>query len=321
LPQPPSFNEADVSDKPPEIRGRAPFDAGDIADITRFYRCRRASELAEDQGVAQIIGALQASGELDNTLVIFTSDNGFMHGEHRVKTGKVVPYEESIRVPLLIRGPGFRGGKTVRDLSINADLAPTIVKATGAQPGRTMDGIPLQGFAQNPGRERGRELSIEAGGYSGVRTRRYIYLQYGSGFREMYDLQADPYELQNVAHSPAYAAARSALESRLAKVRGCSGKPCRVGPHLRARLRAHRGARGCVEKPVRLRVKGADRSQVVRAEFYVRGRRFAIDRKRPFQRKLPYGRLKRRGHAKARVLVTLVDGRQVTIDHRLRACR
>src|SRR5512133_624022 len=98
LPQPPSFNEADVSDKPPSIRAIQPFDAAAVSDITRFYRCRRASELAEDQGVAQIMAALSASGELDNTLVIFTSDNGFMHGEHRVKSGKIVPYEESIRV-------------------------------------------------------------------------------------------------------------------------------------------------------------------------------------------------------------------------------
>ena len=69
-----------------------------------------------------------------------------------------MPYEESIRVPLMIRGPGFRGGKTVRDLAINADLAPTILEAAGAEAGRLLDGRPLQGFAAKPGRLRGREL-------------------------------------------------------------------------------------------------------------------------------------------------------------------
>src|SRR5205807_10426222 len=110
LPQPPSFNEADVSDKPPSIQTKPQFTPTDLSDISRFYRCRLASLLAEDAGVKKIYDALAATGELDNTLLVFTSDNGFMHGEHRVKTGKVVPYEESIRVPLLIRGPGFSGG-------------------------------------------------------------------------------------------------------------------------------------------------------------------------------------------------------------------
>jgi N-acetylglucosamine-6-sulfatase len=324
LPQPPSFNEADVSDKPPSIRSRT-LSQADIADITRFWRCRRASELAEDQGIARIMATLKATGELDNTLVVFTSDNGFMHGEHRVKSGKVVPYEESIRVPLLIRGPGFRGGKTVRDLSINADLAPTILKATGASPAITEDGMPLQGMAANPGSERGRELSIEAGGFSGVRTQRYIYLEYFSkqdnGFHEMYDLQNDPYELQNVASDPRYAAARTALAARLAKIRGCAGQACIASPHLRVKLQSRRDQHKCASRPVRARLKGADVSQVVESDFYINGKRIARDVKRPFVRKLPFGRLKRKHHAKARALVSLVDGRQMTIDRALRACR
>jgi N-acetylglucosamine-6-sulfatase len=324
LPQPPSFNEADVSDKPPNIRSRT-LDATDISDITRFYRCRLASLLAEDAGVQRIMATLSASGELDNTLVVFTSDNGFMHGEHRVKSGKVVPYEESIRVPLMIRGPGFRGGKTVRDMSINADLAPTILEATGASPAITEDGRPLQGFAKKPGRLRGRELSIEGGGFSGVRTSRYIYLEYfsqaDSGFREMYDLQNDPYELQNVADNPAYAAARNALAARLAKIRSCSGAACTAGPHLRLKLKARHGPRKCDLRPVRIRVKGADRPQIVESDFFLNGKRFARDFKRPFERKLPWRKLKRRHHSKAMVLVTLLDGRELTINEHLRACR
>jgi N-acetylglucosamine-6-sulfatase len=330
LPQPPSFNEADISDKPPGIQDRQLNDdptapANDIDDITRFYRCRLDSLLAEDDGVEQIVNALRSTGELDNTLVIFTSDNGFMHGEHRVKSGKVVPYEESIRVPLMIRGPGFPSGRRVREMAINADWAPTILDATGAAAGRTEDGLPLQTLAAHPGRYVGRELSIETNAYTGVRTERYIYLQYTSGqnanFTELYDLRADPYELHNVAGDPDYAAVQSALAQRLARVRTCSGDTCRLSPHLRVKLLMRKGPGGCSRRPVRSKVKGAAISKVVAVEFSANGKRFAIDRKRPFKRKAPYRRLKHKGHSKITALATLVDGRQLTIDRKVRACR
>jgi N-acetylglucosamine-6-sulfatase len=330
LPQPPSFNEADVSDKPPGIQDRQlnddPTDpANDISDITRFYRCRLASLLAEDDGVEQLINALRATGELGNTLVIFTSDNGFMHGEHRVKSGKIVPYEESIRVPLLIRGPGFPAGKTVSEMAVNADLARTILHATGTAPGRAQDGRALQTLAAHPGRFLGRELSIESNNHSGVRTERYIYISYTSGpnagFTEMYDLRRDPFELQNVAGNPAYASVQSALAARLARVRACSGATCRLAPHLRLKLRARKGPGGCAQRPVRVRVKGADRSKLVEADLYVNGKRFARDRKRPFQRKVPYRRLHRKRASKVKALAILLDGRELTIESRLRACR
>jgi N-acetylglucosamine-6-sulfatase len=325
LPQPPSFDEADVSDKPPSIAGRPPFTAGDISDITRFYRCRLDSLLAEDDGVEQLIGALGSTGELANTLVIFTSDNGFMHGEHRVKSGKIVPYEESIRVPLLIRGPGFPPGKTVREMAVNADLARTILHATGTAPGRAQDGRALQTLAAHPGRMLGRELSIEGGGFTGVRTERYISLEYtggqNAGFKELYDLQADPFELQNVAANPAYSGVRVALATRLANLRGCSGETCRLAPELKIKLRARIGPRGCARRPVRAKVRNADTSPLVLAEFFVNGKKVATDRRRPFLRKLPYRRLKGKRVSKASVLATFLDGRQATIEHNVRACR
>ena len=258
--------------------------------------------------------------------MIFTSDNGFMHGEHRVKTGKIVPYEESIRVPLLIRGPGFRGGKTVRDMSINADLAPTIVEATGAQAGVRMDGMPLQGLAAQPGRQRGRELSIEGGGFTGVRTQRYIYLQYTSGaninFSEMYDLEADPFELQNVASNPAYAAVRARLDARLAGVRGCSGDSCRLAPAGEDQAQGSQSVSAAARDA---RSGPGSRTPTQPASCWPSSSstatRVGNDRKRPFQRKLPYRKLKRKRISKARVLVTLLDGRQVTIYKNVRACR
>ena len=325
LPRPPSFDEADVSDKPPIISGYPQFTDDAISDITRFYRCRLASLLAEDLGVTQVMSALWASGELDDTLVIFTSDNGYMHGEHRLKFGKLVPYEESIRVPLLIRGPGFRGGKTVRDLVINADLAPTIVHATGAEPKREMDGMALQGFAKRPGRLRGRELSIETNRYTGVRTERYKYVKHiagrNRGFEELYDLDVDPFELQNVALDPAYADVRFALRSGLGRVRRCDAEQCLRAARLKMRLRLSRDRNGCARRPVRARVGGPDRSKVVSTRFFVNGRGVGKDRSRPLQRKLPYRKLKRRRVSKARVLATLLDGRRMTIDRGVRRCR
>jgi hypothetical protein len=248
-----------------------------------------------------------------------------MHGEHRVKSGKFVPYEESIRVPLLIRGPGFPKGTTVRDLVSNADLAKTIVRATGAAPRRRLDGMALQGFAANPARERGRELMIETDTYSGVRTQRYAYVQHSAGESagqsELYDLATDPYELQNLVGNGAYGGAQSALARRLAALRGCSGDGCRRTPHLRLKLRSRKGERGCARAPVRASVAGADRGKVKLAEFYVNGKRVKVDRRRPFRKKLPQRRLRRKRSAKAKVRASLVDGRRMTIERRLRACR
>lgn len=273
----------------------------------------------------QVYSALRASGELNDTVVVFTSDNGFMHGEHRVKSGKQVPYEESIRVPLMIRGPGFRGGKTVRDLVTNSDLAKTIVKAAGVRASRRLDGYALQGFAERPGRERGRELEIETRDYVGVRTRHYTYVEYTSGrnagFVELYDLDADPFQLQNVANNPAYGSVRAALAARLARVRTCSGDSCRLAPHLRVKLLRRTGPERCARRPVRAKLKGADLGKLELAEFFVNGRRYASDRRRPFKRKLPFRKLRRKRVSTLRARATLLDGRRVTIDSRLRACR
>ena len=111
LPRPPNFNEADVSDKPAEIRNRPRLNASEIADIQRKYRCRLESVLSVDEGVKRSSGALRAKGELDNTVLVFTADNGFFHGEHRIPSGKMHIYEESIRVPLADARAGHPAGE------------------------------------------------------------------------------------------------------------------------------------------------------------------------------------------------------------------
>ena len=202
LPLPPSFNEADVSDKPLTIRNTQPMDASQVDSIHDFYRCELESLQAVDEGVQRIVDALAATGELDSTLLVFTSDNGTQHGEHRFVFGKNLPYEESLRVPLLIRGPGVPAGVTVRDLAANVDLAPTILDAGGARARLPEDGRSLLPMIGRPGNQSGRELAIEGVRFRGVRTPRYVYVHWirgpNIGEIELYDLERDPYELHNL---------------------------------------------------------------------------------------------------------------------------
>src|SRR5207248_586000 len=107
FPVKPSFNERNVSDKPKQIQKIPPFTPALRQHIVTKYRCRQESLLAVDRGVAKVMAALAKTGALSHTDVIYTSDNGLQQGEHRLKGGKQQPYEESLRVPLVIRGPGI----------------------------------------------------------------------------------------------------------------------------------------------------------------------------------------------------------------------
>jgi N-acetylglucosamine-6-sulfatase len=234
LPRPPSFNERNVSDKPPVVRRTPPLNKGEIATLRRTYRSRVESLLAVNDLVRGVIHELRATGQLDNTYVIFTSDNGFMLGQHR-RHGKHAVYEESVRVPLIIRGPGVPAGQVRDQLAANIDLAPTILDATGATPRLPMDGISLIAAARDPVRGARRSLILEylAGrhAYSAVRTPDgYVYAKYRAGRRELYDLNRDPYELHNLAWKPAASRLRRRLASKLAALRDCAGRACRPGP-------------------------------------------------------------------------------------------
>jgi len=288
LPQPPSFNEADVSDKPAAVATLPPLSPQRLAATTRNYRCRGESVIGVDDGVARVIGALRASGELRNTIVVYTSDNGFFHGEHRIPSGKNQVYEEAVRVPLLIRGPGFPRGAEVDDVTINADLVPTIVDAAGARTDLPQDGRSLLPFAKHPDRYHGRGLLIEQkspegeGGeplgteYAAIRTNRYKLVDNATGEIELYDLLSDPYELDNRHGDPAYAEAEAALSAELAALRRCAGRSCRTAPDVKLRLprEVRRGGRRCIpasrfDVAVRNRADAA----IVAADFRVRGRR------------------------------------------------
>jgi arylsulfatase A-like enzyme len=264
VPRPPSFNERDVSDKPKLVARRPPLSARDLETIDRDYRCGLAALKALDDGVADIIGELRATGELANTVLIFLTDQGVMAGEHRIKRGKNRPYEEAIDIPLLIRGPGVVPGAVVDAPVANIDLAPTILDYAGAEipPGlaRPIDGTSLTttlaGGPADPERailiegrdntERSRH-GYKVQSYVGVRTARYAYFEYhranygtqdegvaapiGAGRRterELYDLVRDPNQLRNLARDPGYSFARSELAGLVERLERCAGAECAV---------------------------------------------------------------------------------------------
>jgi N-acetylglucosamine-6-sulfatase len=234
LPKPPGFNERDVSDKPTLIRKRPRLTRDQLPGLEEKYQQRLETLLAVDEAVARIVRTLRETGELTNTLIVFTSDNGFFHGEHRVPTGKKLLYEPSIRVPLIMRGPGIPAGLRLRQPVANIDLAPTFVQVAEATPGLTMDGSSLLTLFANPVTELNRDLVIEnapgAKNFAAIRTERYLYAEYASGERELYDLIQDPFQLKSLHADPAYDAVEQELAVRLAWARSCTGDACRTRP-------------------------------------------------------------------------------------------
>jgi N-acetylglucosamine-6-sulfatase len=230
LPMPPSFNEADMSDKPSFLRNKKPLTPEKIASIRENYQQRLESLLAVDEGVQKVVDALADTGELDQTLVIFTSDNGFLHGEHRLAQGKERVYEPSVRVPLVVRGPGVPEGIQLSQLVANVDLAPTIVQLAGATAGRTMDGRSLVPLFQNPGQQWNRPILLQSwttAAFDAIRTPRYVYAEYRDrADRELYDLSVDPDQLVSRHADPDYADVRADLAQRLGALRHCSGSDC-----------------------------------------------------------------------------------------------
>lgn len=224
LPQPPSFNEPDVSDKPSFIQSE-PLTDERIADMRTHYRGRLASLVPVDQLVNQMVGRLRQLDLLDNTYVIFTSDNGFLLGEHRLR-GKIHLYEESTHVPLLVRGPGVPVGVTRKRMTANIDLAPTILDAANAAALRPVDGRSLLPLARDPGITWRKGVLLENANSVALRTRRYMYAEHPEGERELYDLDADPFQLQSLHSDPSQGDRIESLSGRLADIRDCAGTEC-----------------------------------------------------------------------------------------------
>jgi arylsulfatase A-like enzyme len=237
LPRPPSFNEDDVSDKPGFISELPRLSEDDIAEITTHHRQRLECLQAVDELVATLVDTLEDTGELERTYVVYASDNGFHLGEHRMKEGKDTAYEEDIRAPLAIRGPGVPQGQRVRGMALNIDLAPTLAAFAGIATPDFVDGRSLLPLLEDPGvpwrtsfliQRLGLESDerLEPANALAIRTERYTYIAYNNGAREMYDLAADPDQLQSIELT-ADKALIEALAARLTELRACQGRQCR----------------------------------------------------------------------------------------------
>ena len=228
-----AFNEPDLHDKPREMRRRPVLPA---TDLDEALQQRRESLMSVDDAVVRIIRTLERTGELEDTVVVFGSDNGFMTGEHRWFQ-KVLGYEESIRIPLYVAGPGFAPGAVRDQLVTLTDVAATVLDVARARPTLRPDGLPLGPFSRDPDHRRDRSVLLEAGGsphpglhrlYQGVRTPAgLVYLRWHDGHEEVYDLRRDPTQV----HGGIDARERPHLDrlrAALAALRACRGLACTI---------------------------------------------------------------------------------------------
>lgn len=227
LPDDPSINEADVADKPERIQRRPLLTPDELEQLRRTHASRLASLLAVDDLVGGLVRELRRAGELKQTIFVFTSDHGFIVGEHRLR-GKSEIYDPSTRIPIVISGPGFGAGTEEDTLAANIDLAPTFVAAADAETDFVLDGMPLQENARD-------QLAARPGvalehfsrpRFRGVRTDRWTFGVTVPGDRELYDNREDPSQLENLAGAQRYADREAALEELSGQLSECQGSAC-----------------------------------------------------------------------------------------------
>ena len=277
------FNEGNVNDKPRFIREAPYLSATEIHTYRVYYQNCLAALLSVDEGVKGIVDELGALGRLRNTYIIFTSDNGFFFGQHRLVGGKFLAYEPATHLPLIIRGPGIKPNTQSGQLASTIDIAPTILELAEVAPDKSVDGVSLAPYAKDPtlrsrrpllfesfvqtddveangqaptvtetstpertaaGAARGKLLSGAArksGGanpaahasvvappknYYGIRLGPYKYIEWPDGEKELYDINKDPNELNNIVRDGNYAPIRNFMHKELERLEECSGRTC-----------------------------------------------------------------------------------------------
>ena len=282
------FNEGNVNDKPRFIREAPYLSATEIHTYRVYYQNCLAALLSVDEGVKQITDELGALGRLRNTYIVFTSDNGFFFGQHRLVGGKFLAYEPATHLPLIIRGPGIKPNTQSGQLASTIDIAPTILELAEVSPDKSVDGVSLVPYAKDPTLRSRRPLlfqsfvqtdDVEAGGqaptetstpersaagagrgkllsgaarrstgsgggsgannpaahasvvappknYYGIRLGAYKYIEWPDGEKELYDINKDPNELNNLVRNPNFFPIRDFMHQELERLEECSGRTC-----------------------------------------------------------------------------------------------
>jgi arylsulfatase A-like enzyme len=252
IPHGPGFRgEPNVSDKPFYIRDRTRMTSADERAVTQITRERAESLSVVDHEIKNMIDVLKQTGQLDNTYIFFTSDNGYFLGEHRMRQGKILPYEASLRVPMIVRGPGIPAGQVRTDPFTLIDFAPTFLQMAGAQRPASIDGVGMLGVAEHGDQGWNRGILTDTGPRNvsdgiaesdnflakkagpsplrfteGVRTRDYLYTEVATGWKELYDVRSDPGELTNLVHRKSEQKVVAAMAHELDVLRNCKGRAC-----------------------------------------------------------------------------------------------
>lgn len=254
-PRTPAYNEEDTSDKPEWTAAVPLMDELQAERVDASYRRRLQTMLSVEDLVENVVATLEENGELENTYIIFTSDNGFHMGDHRLPLGKSTAYDSDIHVPLIIRGPDVPKGEVVDELTANIDFAPTFAELAGITIPGTVDGRSFVSLWREKVRNWRTAILLEHDAnvvkpkntddegllepedssevfrvgmpsFIGVRTSQYTYVSYANGEKELYDNAADPYQVNNIA-ATASKELLDALEAQSEALSTCSGEVCR----------------------------------------------------------------------------------------------
>ena len=230
VPRTAAFNEDNVSDKPSYIRQLPKLSSSEISELDKGYRNGLRSLVRVDRFIGEASDLLRRKGEMDDTYIIFYTDNGVHFGQHRLEHGKLKPYEEDVNFPLIMRGPGIPHGVANGNLVGNHDIAPTLSRMGGANIPAFVDGRSFLELAKDPTTPWPRTAILsetKINRWDMLRMRGKIYTRYVQGGKEYYDLAKDPYQVHNAlgASDTTYAAhdraTRAYYEQRLDDLYSC----------------------------------------------------------------------------------------------------
>ncbi len=231
LPTTPDMFEDETSDKTVAKVTYQRWNERDRELLRESYQQRLESLQSVDDAVAETIEALRETGQLDNTWIVFTGDNGYASGQHNI-AGKLWYFTDILGIPMVMRGPGLPRGETVSTPVTNPDLATTFATLAGATPTRPQDGVDVAPYLTTEADTR--VVPIEGyrvtGGltplYYGIWAGPWTYVRTPGRREELYNRDLDPYELSSVADDPRFATQLGELRRLAKEQHTCAGDTC-----------------------------------------------------------------------------------------------